>query len=118
MNSDKWLNDALENLRRTKGLCPLTRQQADMELKKAKRIPMSNEEVHSLASRIASGQVEHKEEVVQQPWMELEVDEEFAGEVLQLSRNAGEEDPETTQKLEELREELLSDDDDKDATTE
>jgi len=119
MNSDKWLNDALQNLRRAKGLCPLTREEADAELKKAKRIPMTNEEIHSLASRIASGQVERQEEeVVEQPWTEFEVDEELAGEILQLNRNAGEDDPETTKKLNDIREELLNDDDDEDATTE
>lgn len=119
MNSDKWLNDALQNLRRAKGLCPLTREQADAELKKAKRIPMSNEEIRSLASRIASGRLEQEEEeTIEKPWGDYEVDEELAGEILQLNRNAGEDDPETAQKLEDLREELLRDGDDEDATTE
>ena len=116
MNADKWWDDAVQKLRRMKGLCPLTREEADAELKKTKRVPISESEIDSIVSRIVSGQMD--EEPVARPWGEQQLDEELAGEILQLNRNAGEEDPETAKRLNELREQLLNDDDDEDAATE
>jgi len=116
MNADRWWDDAVQKLRSVKGLCPQTPEEAEAELKKAKRIPLSEREIESLVSRVVSGQI--GDEPLNRRCGEQELDEELAGEVLQLNRNAGEEDEVTTKQLEELREELLSDDDDTDATTE
>ena len=94
----------------------MTPEEAEAELKKAKRAPLSKDEIDSLVRRVVSGEID--EEPVSLRWGEEELDEELAGEVLQLNRNAGDEDADTTKRLNELREELLNDDDDKNSTAE
>jgi hypothetical protein len=111
MNADKWWDDAVQKLRRVKGLCPLSIEDADAELKKAKRVPLSEKLVDSILNRVVSGQPIKEIESPTMPWVEDELDAEFEEELLQLNRNAGEEDEETAKRLRELREQLLNDDD-------
>lgn len=116
MNADKWWDDAVQKLRRMKGLCSLTREEAEAELKKVKRVPISESKIDAMVKRIVSGQV-NDEEPATAPWCELQVDEELESELLQLNRHGGEENEETTKHLNELREKLLNDDDDDENTT-
>lgn len=116
--ADKFWEDHLKGLRRRKGLCPLTPEEAQRELDSLQDRPLSkeeHEEIDNLVDSVTSGHVK--------TWTPTPEFEDFEGadteaideDVLQLNKNAGEGDEETEELLRKLRREALTEDDDGEA---
>ena len=108
------LRKDLARLRRLKGLCPLTPEEADAELAATPDTPLGDDEIERLLSSALSGSPDAQEPVPEREWSpegELEgIDEE----VLQLNRNAGDEDAEVDQRVDEHLRKALGDDGEED----
>lgn len=104
----------LGRLRRLKGLCPLTPEEADAELAKTPDDPLSEEEIERLISSATAGALGVGEPFPEREW---DPDDELAGideEVLQLNRNAGDEDAEVDQLVDEHLRKALGEDGEED----
>ncbi len=104
------LRKDLERLRRIKGLCPFTPEEADAELAATPDAPLSAEEIERLLSSALSGAPGVEEPVPEQDWDPERELEEIDEEVLQLNRNAGDEDAEVDQRVDEHFRKALDDD--------
>lgn len=104
------LRKDLERLRRLKGLCPLTPEEADAEFAAIPDTPLAEDEIERLISAALSGVVDAKEPVPEQEWSpEGELDGIDKG-MLQLNRNVGDEDAEVDQRVDEHLRKALGDD--------
>ena len=104
------LRKDLERLRKLKGLCPLTPEEAEAEFAAAPEEPITPDEVEDLIRRVKSGELDAAEPFPDGQWLDEVEYEDVEEDVLQLNRNAGEEDEATDQLLEELRRKALDDD--------
>lgn len=103
------LRKDLERLRRLKGLCPLTPEEADAELAATPDTPLAEDEIERLLSSALTGSLDAEEPVPEQEWSP---EGELGGideEVLQLNRNAGDEDAEVDQRVDEHLRKALGD---------
>jgi hypothetical protein len=110
MSAPDQFRDDLERLRRKKGWCPLTLEEADAELARAREEPLSDDEIDALIGSVRTGEVKQWSPQPDDGWTG---DEDYDGveeDVLQLNRNAGEGDDETDRLIDELRRKALDDD--------
>jgi len=111
-NPEKRADEALQKLRKLKGYCPLTPEEADAEFDAAPAEPISDIEISSIVESIMSGEMTSWEPVPDLGWIdELDLDE-VESDSLVLHRNEGEGDEESNAAEDSLREELLEDGDD------
>ena len=105
-------NDALKKLlrqvARKKGFAPLSPEQAQAEYDTAAREQLSKEEVERIVRRAVAGKPRRRFRPT--PLSCAEEDSAVNDEMFVHNRNAGELDPETARKLEELRKDALADD--------
>lgn len=104
----------LERLRRTKGLCPLTPEEADAALAATPDTPLTEAEIERLLSSATAGEAGVAEPLPERAW---DPDKEMASideDVLQLNRNAGAEDAEVDQLVDEHFRKALGDDGEED----
>jgi hypothetical protein len=113
MNSDadKEFDLIANKLRKKKGLCPPTPDEAAKAFKKARPIPISDEERDSIVDAMLSGQnrIHHVEP--SEPWRSTPLDQEIDADCEAICRNPGEEDEETKQLEADIAEKLLAEDD-------
>lgn len=111
-NPEKRAEEALNKLRKLKGYCPLTPEEADAEFDAAPTDPISEDEIDSLVESIMSGEMASWEPTPDLGWTdEINLDE-VENDSLVLHRNEGEGDEEANAAEDSLREELLEDGDD------
>ncbi len=113
-DADKYWHDIAGKLRKKKGLSPLTPQEAEAAFDAAPEIPLSDDHIRSIVESVKSGELTTWEPLPNLDWtdeLDLQTVEDGVG---QLFRNEGKHDPETDKAEEELREELLGDDESKD----
>lgn len=108
------LKKDLERLRRMKGLCPLTPEEADAALAATPDTPLPEDEIERLLLSAASGGACLEEPVPEQEWDPDRELEEIDEEVLQLNRNAGDEDAEVDQRVDEHFRKAVGDDGEED----
>jgi hypothetical protein len=110
-DSDRFLKDDLERLRRQKGLCPLTPKEAEEELKAAPEHPLSPAETDSLLEKVTSGDLTDWEVAPTLDWANDVNTTDVEQDVLQLNRHPGNSNPEIDALIDELRKKALSDED-------
>jgi hypothetical protein len=109
-DADKFWEDVAGKLRKKKGLCPLTPEEAERAYNEAPEIPLSPELINSMVESITSGKQASLEPDPEEEWDDDPAFAEVDEQALAVYRNQGEEDPETKQAEADLEEELLSDD--------
>ena len=110
-DADQVFDLVAGKLRRKKGLCPPTPEEAAAAFKNAKAIPLSQEQKDSLVDSMLAeewpARIADRQCRVVQP-----VDQEIDSEARVLCRNAGDEDEESLRLESELDARLLEEDDD------
>jgi len=109
---DKVFDLVANKLRKKKGLCPPTPEEAAAAFKKAKPIPLTDEEQQSIVEAMLSEHAPAGETEETPPWRDAPLDQEIDAECQAIYRNQGEEDEDTKRLEAELDRELLEDDDD------
>lgn len=110
-HDEKQLQELIGKLRKLKGLCPMSDEEADVAFDAAPEDSMSEDEIQAVTEAVVSGELASWEPLPDLDWtdtMDLHTVEQDA---LQLFRNKGEDDPLTNDAEEKLRREMLSDDD-------
>ena len=110
-NTNKW-SQVVVKLRRALGLAPPSLEEADAEMAAAEEAPMSDEKIQRITDtatgKDAIGAFDPEPDY---DWTAEIATDEVADQMLVLNREAGEEDPEVDERIEELRKEALRDDD-------
>lgn len=108
-DADKFWDDNVGKIRKAKGLCPLTPEEADAAFDDAPEVPMSADEIASIVDAVTSGELASWEPL---PQDDYETDPSF-GEVnesvLEVFRHEGEADAEAEAVEKELEDEMLND---------
>lgn len=112
-----WLRVAAK-LRRALGLAPPSLEEADAEMAEAEETPMSDEEIQGIVdAATGTNTIGSFDPEPDYEWTREFATDEVADEMLVLNREAGEEDPEVDQRIEELRKEALRNGDEEDDET-
>jgi hypothetical protein len=111
-DADKKTDEMLNKLRKLKGFCPLTPEEADAAFEESPDEPISADDRARMLKAITS-----EENVCWTPrpsldWMEEENLEQIECDAMQLHRNKGDDDPEALAEEDALRKELLENGDD------
>lgn len=112
-DAERRAEEMLHKLRKLKGLCPMTPEEADAAYDAAPSIPISRDKIRSIIESVTSGELVSWEPV---PDRDANEDMELGdveSEALQLYRNKGEDDGDTSEE-DALREEMLSNDETED----
>ena len=108
-NPEKRADEALQKLRKLKGYCPLSPEEAEAEFDSAPAVPISDERIKSLVESILSGELTSWEPIPDLTWTDELNLEEVEVDALQLYRNKGEVNDESNAAEDALRKELLDD---------
>ncbi len=106
-DADRLLKEDLERLRRQKGHCPLTPEEAEAELRAAPDNPLSDAEINSILDQVTSGELTECPLSPELDWAGTIDTAPVEDNVFQLNRNEGASDPETDAMLDELRKKAL-----------
>lgn len=111
-DANKKTEEMLNKLRKLKGFCPLTPEEADAAFDESPDEPISSEDRARILKAVTS-----EEDVCWTPrpsfdWMEEENLELVESDALHLHRNKGDDDPEALAEEDALRKELLENGDD------
>jgi len=112
-HAEQFWNERSQELRRLKGLCPLTPAEIERELKKFAGRRASEDEIDRIVAAVTRGKLPDVEEPPPAAWTP-DCDYEAIDREAVLFRNSGEESPEADAREDELLKELLADDDEKD----
>jgi hypothetical protein len=111
--ADKFWDDYSKDLRRKKGYCPLTPEEAQTELDSLPDRPLTRdelEEIDEVVDSVTSGEARAWTPTPEFGAFEDVDTESIAEDVLQLNKNAGEGDEQTDELLRKLRREALTED--------
>lgn len=108
-DDDKRADEAIHKLRKLKGFCPMTPEEADAAFDAAPVDEISDDEIQSLVEFATSGGKASWEPKPNLGWGAETNLGKIEDEALQLYRNKGEDDSDTSEE-DSLREELLNDD--------
>jgi len=106
-DADKVFDLVADKLRKKKGLCPPTPEEAAEAFKKAKAIPVTEEEHQAIVDAMLSETVPVPETEGPEPWQSAPLDQEIDAECQAICRNPGEGDEETERLEAKIEEELL-----------
>ena len=112
-DAEKRAERMIHKLRKLKGFCPMTPEQADAAYDSAPADDISDDEIQSLVEFITSSGEASWEPKPDMDWDEGMNLGEVEDDAMQLYRNKGEDDGDTSEE-DSLREELLNDDETKD----
>ena len=108
-DAEERANEVIHKLRKLKGFCPMTPEEADAAYDATTADPISEDEIDSMIDFVTSAGKASWEPVPDLGWTD-EVDIETVEEdALQLHRNKGDEEGDTTEE-DKLREEMVVDD--------
>ncbi len=108
-DAEKRSEEAIKKLRKLKGFCPMTAEEADAAYDAAPAQLISDDEIDSLIDFVTSGGKASWEPKLDLGWTHEVNTSEAEDDALQLHRNQGEDKGDTTVE-DKLREEMLSDD--------
>jgi hypothetical protein len=109
-DADKFWEDVAGKLRKVKGLCPLTPEEAEKAYDEAPEVPLSPELINSMVESITSEEQLHWDAGPDEDWDDDPAFAEVDEQALAAYCNQGEEDSETKQAEDDLERELLGDD--------
>jgi hypothetical protein len=112
--NEKELDDIIAKSRKRHGFSPLTPDEAEVAYENAQEEPLPKDFIDSVLQKVSGDTEKSWEPPVSYDWLEDSDYSEVEDGVLQLHRNKGEDDSDVEESEEELRNELLSDDDDED----
>jgi hypothetical protein len=110
-HDDKQLQEWIGKRRKLKGLCPMSDEDADAAFEAAPEDSMREEEIQAVTEAVVSGELASWEPLPELDWTEKMDLHAVEQDALQLFRNKGEDDSETSDAEEKLRQEMLTDDD-------
>jgi hypothetical protein len=110
-DADRFWEDLAGKLRKKKGLCPLTPEEAEQAYAEAPEVPLSPDLIESMVESIVAGEDPPPwEPVSDEDWDADPAFDEIEEEALALFRNQGEVDPDAEKAEKSLEEKLLNDD--------
>ena len=112
-DAEKRAEELIHKLRKLRGLCPMTPEEADAAYDAAPSEPIADDEIRSIVEFVTSGGTASWEPKPDFGWTDNVDLSDVEDEALQLHRNEGEDDGNTSEEY-ALREEMLSDDETKD----
>jgi hypothetical protein len=111
-DADKVFDQVTNKLRKKKGLCPPTPEEAAEAFKKTKPIPVSEEEQAAIVDAMLSEETPIRGDDASEPWSSTPLDQEIDADCQAICRNPGEGDEDTERLEAEIEQELLKEDDD------
>jgi hypothetical protein len=111
-DADKVFDLVANKLRKKKGLCPPTPEEAAEAFKKTKAIPVSEEEQAAIVDAMLSEDSPIRSGDASEAWSNTPLDQEIDAECQAICRNPGEGDQETDRLEAEIEQQLLDEDDD------
>jgi hypothetical protein len=108
-DADRFWDDTVGKIRKAKGLCPLTPEEADAAFDAAPEVPMSADEIAAIVDAITSGELASWEPLPQDNYETDPTFEEVNESVLEVFRHEGEADAEAEAVEKELEDEMLND---------
>lgn len=108
-DADRFWETVAGKLRKKKGFCPLTAEEAEAAFDKAPSVPLSKEQIASIL-KAATSDVED-EDSDDDEWQDDDEMTSCKEKQLQLFRKPGEGDEEARKNEKELEDEMLNDDD-------
>ncbi len=111
-DADKVFDLVANKLRKKKGLCPPTPEEAAEAFKKTKAIPISDDEQASIIDAMLSEGTPPSHYQAAEPWASTPLDQEIDAECQAICRNPGEGDEETERLEAQIEQQLLEEDDD------
>lgn len=108
-DAEKHAEEMIHKLRKLKGFGPMTPEEADAAYDAAPADPISDDEIDSMIEFATSGGRSPWEPRPDVGWPDEVNTSDVEDDVLQIHRNKGEDEGDTTEE-DKLREELLSDD--------
>ncbi len=112
-DAEKRAEEVIHKLRKLKGFCPMTPAEADAAYDAAPADSISDEDMDSMIEFATSAGTASWEPRPDLGWTDEENIEEVEEDTLQLHRNKGEHEGDTSEE-DRLREEMLSDDETED----
>jgi hypothetical protein len=109
-DDDRFWDDVAGKLRKAKGLCPPTPEEAEAAFDEAPEIPLSDDQIDSIVESVTSGEVTPWDPAPDTGWDDNPA-QEIGEQVLAVFRNQGGDDPDGDRAESELERELLDDDD-------
>lgn len=117
-DAEKRLGELAAKLRKIEGLCPMTDEEADAAYDAAPEEPLTENDIQSIVESVTSGELASWEPIPDLDWID-EVDlENVSDDAYQLHRNKGEDDEESKLAEDELRREMIEDEDENDEDAE
>jgi len=107
-DADEFWDDVAGKLRKIKGLCPLTPEEADAAFDDAPEVPMTEDEITSIVDAVTSGELASWEPLPQEDWEPDSTFGEVDESVLEVFRHEGEADAEADAVEKELEDEMLN----------
>jgi hypothetical protein len=111
-DADKVFDLVANKLRKKKGLCPPTAEEAAEAFKKAKPIPVTEEEQAAIVDAMLSEDSPIGSDGAVPDWSNAPIDEEINADCQAICRNPGEGDADTERLEAEIEQELLKEDND------
>ncbi len=111
-DADKVFDLVANKLRKKKGLCPPTPEEAAEAFKKTNAIPLTEEEHESIVDAMLSEQAPVRDAERPEPWHSMPLDQEIDADCHAICRNPGEGDEETERLEAKIDQELLEEADD------
>lgn len=108
-DADKFWDDVGSKLRKLKGLCPLTPEEADTAFDDAPEMPMTEDEIASIVDAVTSGELVSWEPLPQEDWERDSTYQDVDESVLEVFRHEGDADPEADATEQKLEDEMLND---------
>lgn len=111
MNSDadRFWDGAVGKIRKAKGLCPLTPDEADAAFDAAPEAPMSADEIAAIVEAVTSGELASWEPIPQEDYGTDPTFEDVNRSVLEVFRHEGESDADAEAVEKKLEDEMLND---------
>ena len=97
-------------LRKQKGLCPPTPEEAALAFKKSPAVPLSPERIESIVESVMTGKRPERKPDAEPVCQDETVDQEINDEAFAMCRNEGDGDQEADRVEKELEEKLLTED--------
>jgi hypothetical protein len=110
-DADKVFDLVANKLRKKKGLCPPTPEEAAEAFKKTKSIPVSEEERAAIVDAMLSEDSPIRSGDTSEPWSSTPLDQAIDADCQAICRNPGEGDEETERLEAEIEQQLLEEDD-------
>ena len=111
-DADKVFDLVANKLRKKKGLCPPTPEEAAEAFRKTRPMPLSEEQQAAIVDAMLSEEMPPRHFEASEPWADTPLNQEIDAECQAICRNPGEGDEETDCLEAQIEQELLKEGDD------